>query len=127
MNFTQKNLVVYLVTLFSLNLFAGFFHLYYILWWFDMPMHLLGGVVVGMGFLTVPFFARFLPRYEKKTLAWALSGILFVFVVGFLWELFEYVVQAYTHADLANVLDSFSDLCFDIAGGALVMMLALWE
>ena len=90
-------------------------------------MHFFGGVVVAVGFLTIPLFQRLVPRYDKKTLAWALSGIVFVFVVGFLWEVFEYIVQAYTHADLANMLDSASDLCFDVAGGACVLLLSEWE
>jgi hypothetical protein len=45
------------------------------------------------------------------------------FVFGFLWEIFEFFVQGSSNGNLANVVDSVSDICFDLAGGIFAFLM----
>lgn len=45
------------------------------------------------------------------------------FVFGFMWEIFEFFVQGSTNGNLANIVDSVSDICFDLAGGIFASLM----
>jgi hypothetical protein len=81
-------------------------------------MHFLGGVFIGILILYIIF--RTQRNTHMSLYAIMKLTIVSVFVIGFLWEIYEYVVQGFTGVILANPLDSISDLFFDVAGGLYV-------
>lgn len=101
---------------FVANTMALFFHWYRLIWWFDMPMHFMGGFFLVWLVLYVynKFFSInsdfILSRsLIKKILVWA-------FIIGLGWEWFEWGADLYTGAGVMHMLDSYSDLFFDMAG-----------
>lgn len=121
-SYTQKHLILRMLQLVVficlINWVAVIFHWYSIIWWFDIPMHFFGGIFIGM--LYVYFLVRWgAPVWSVKTF---ILGLIAVFVVGLLWEVFEFSLDTWISFRPQQPLDTLSDLCFDIAGGAL----ALW-
>lgn len=104
------------IMLLLINTGAILFYWYDSMWWFDMPMHTIGGmlvVFVGSAFLWTRI--RHLPARELF-----ITLTLFVFVIGLAWEYYEYVVQFYVKSvHLADVADSLSDLICDMLGGSI--------
>ncbi len=112
-NMKSRKLAAFLIIfIFILNLLAGKFFWYYSVWWFDMPMHFLGGLWLGL--VGTVIFSN--PRFQSIRHKILLT-LLFVFVAGLFWELFEYATDAWTGAHGFIPLDSLSDMFFDMAGG----------
>src|SRR3989344_4148187 len=103
---------------FFLSLFlSSVFDLYDVLWWFDIPMHFLGGVSVG--YMSV-LFLRF---WKEENLIQIRSKFLFVLIVvcavsfiAVLWEFWEYSVVNYFNLDW-NL--GYEDSLFDLLMGML--------
>lgn len=124
-NYIQKNLIRSILIVFIANTMALFFHWYRLIWWFDMPMHFMGGffcVWFVLAFYTNIFKYKKVNITEvnvpelifnkvliKKLLVWAL-------IIGLGWEWFEWGTDLYTGAGNMHMLDSYSDLFFDMAG-----------
>lgn len=100
------------------------FYWYPLIWWFDMPMHFLGGVFVG---LLLSYLLKKIKIIKEDISVFKFSLIIttLTFFVGMIWEGYEYFVQFYTHAYLANFLDSLSDLSFDIVGSIMAVILSI--
>ena len=94
------------------NTIATKFFWYSSLWWFDMPMHFLGG------FFVAGMTAFFFWNNEYRAL-WVLCGVL---VVGVGWEVFEIGVDHVTFALSITPIDSLSDIFFDLAGGTALLL-----
>jgi hypothetical protein len=111
-----KQLATLVIAIFVLNFLANKFHWYYSIWWFDMLMHFLGGFWLGMVF--VWFFKvrqrefSVNPRFVIRLVAWIL-------LIGVAWELFEYYFINYVAQNNFDLLDTLSDLFFDLFGGIL--------
>ncbi len=99
----------------TLHFLATKLYWYNDFFWFDMLMHFIGGIFIG--FIALYILYRFKISQNKKFISTIKITILTVFVVGLFWEVYEYVVQGFTGAILANPIDSISDLFFDLAGG----------
>ncbi len=97
----------------GVNIIALHFYWYTSLWWFDMPMHFLGGFFIGL------FGFYFLPDKFLKV-------FLFVFLVGIGWEVFEVLVDKNISHNPFNLLDTLSDVFFDLSGGLSAIMY-LWR
>ena len=117
-NNLAKKLLVLIVAIFIANWVGGKLHLYYMLWWYDMPMHFSGGIFLGL------LFTYLLLRFHKDT--WSKKqlwqGLLFVFLIGFGWEIFEFSIDTFISSVQQLPMDSLSDLCFDLAGGGLSLL-----
>jgi magnesium-transporting ATPase (P-type) len=108
-----------------LNIIAYIFYFYWTLHYFDTLVHFLAGVSVG--FASVWFFTyknrnddlgRFIETWNKKRIIkyTLLSG----FIIGFLWEIFEILVQATSFSDgIKYVTDTSLDLFVDTLGSVL--------
>ncbi|RMD61904.1 hypothetical protein D6833_07570 [Candidatus Parcubacteria bacterium] len=102
------------------------FNWYRTIWWFDIPMHLLGG-----GWLVVLFFYLRTTRFAHVALDSApclrfLSALGFVALVGVGWEFFEYGLEFVLPSHLpaaARLADTFGDLLNDLLGGVAVYYL----
>lgn len=101
-----------LLTLAIAHSFFIEFSLYWRYLWLDIPVHLLGGIVVALGVAILPFFN--ITYFEKR----ASLGvyILIVLSVGVVWEVFESVAVITIH-DYDFWLDTSMDLCMDVVGG----------
>ncbi len=83
-----------------------------LLWWFDMPMHFLGGVCVFYFGAMVWLPARkYVPVWR-----YLYESIITAILLGVLWEALE--LYLYMHYGSPNfiLLDSVSDIFFDLAG-----------
>lgn len=104
------------------NTAANHFYWYSAMWWFDIPMHIIGGMFLGL-FAGALFFKKIRGLSNKEVLVIIL---LFVLIVGLSWELFEYVVQAFIKgATLASVPDSIKDMVMDLLGGLFTSFFVL--
>ncbi len=104
--------------IFITNTLAMYFYWYSSVWWFDMPMHYLGGLFLGFFVLGLVLHTP-LGKNERKVTYY--DHILFLFAgilaFGLLWEVFEYVIDINTTQNGFNMLDTLSDIMFDCAGG----------
>lgn len=108
-----KHLVILMFFIFLADLASRKFYWYYSIWYFDMPMHFLGGLWEGLFFIYV--LSRKPTLLPSLGLFFKVVG--FVFFIGISWEFFEYYSNNYIGQDPFNILDSLSDLFFDVSGG----------
>jgi 4-amino-4-deoxy-L-arabinose transferase-like glycosyltransferase len=73
-------LFISVVVLF-LHYVATTLYLYWTVWWFDIPMHFLGGVLVG----SAVAYAASLRRVRVPRKGYVIAA----FVIGLVWEAFE--------------------------------------
>lgn len=99
-----------LVVLTVLDFVGIFYSLYWRIWWYDIPAHILGGICVALG-------AAWLQVLYHKT-----PTLLFCVVaalgVGIAWEIFEasFALTQFPQ----DTLDTIKDLLDDTIGGAIV-------
>ncbi len=123
----NKKLLVYacflILFLWLVNTLANQFFWYSAMWWFDIPMHFLGGAFLSV-FAGSVFFTRLLPLRKREQVVMIL---LFVLVIGICWEFFEYCVQWIVKdgPQLANIPDSIKDIFMDIIGGSVASLFVL--
>jgi len=106
--------VLILIALLHVSAVAFFF--YWTYWWFDIPMHFLGGVAVGLFSLWIFGFdgGKRRPLSSGRALLIALVGSL---AFGLAWEYFEYA-NGITFNTIGNYpLDTIKDLLVDVCGG----------
>ncbi|KND51625.1 MAG: putative membrane protein (4 TMH) [Parcubacteria bacterium C7867-003] len=96
---------------------ANKLYLYWTVWWFDMYMHFISGVCVGMAGVLVWQYLFDKNISFKKSLFVSMFAIL---VIGVAWEVFE------SYFDIAMVveggnyfLDTTSDIILDFSGAIL--------
>ena len=107
-----RKLATYIILLALLNFFGSLFHWYEIVWWFDMPMHFIGGVCV-MYIAVVIFGAAPATEHVGRYLYRCVGvGI----ALGLAWEVLEFILYKYSGGSVFIPLDSLSDVLFDIAG-----------
>ena len=110
-----KRLSYLIILIFIFNLVAGKLYWYSSIWWFDMPMHFLGGVWVGL----ILIYLFRVHGLSNKTILGLLLGVL---LVGVGWEFFEFAFVNPIAGNPFNTLDTLSDIFFDLAGGAFALL-----
>jgi hypothetical protein len=105
--FNRQALLVAIIAL--VNYGAIKFHWYYSLWWFDMPMHFLGGVWIAM--LITWYLAD-----ENFTIESVGRVILGAFIVGLAWEVLELLLNEQFVQNAYDLPDTLSDIFFDLSG-----------
>ena len=109
----------YLVALVGiLNYIANLFYFYWTVWWFDILMHLLGGVAIGLLSIWLLSEMSFLFKRRVDRDQVIMTSLITVIIVGIAWEVFEYIFRL---TDLVNNygLDVFVDLVADTCGALL--------
>lgn len=101
--------------IFILNFAASRFYWYSSIFWFDMLMHFLGGLWLGLVFI-------WLYRTRAMETVSFLKIMASVFVIGFLWEIYEIIVNSSFAQNPFDIYDTVSDLFFDSAGGATAIL-----
>lgn len=85
--------------------------LYWRFWWFDIPMHLLGGVWAALCVSWV--LAR---RGETPPLLWC---VVFTLAVGVAWEVFEYAEGITFPEYFSYPIDTAKDLGMNVIGAVI--------
>ena len=107
----RQRSIVWNCSYFLVNVLAMHFHWYGTVWWFDMPMHFVGGAWIVFCILFSIYKPSCIWSYSENTFISISFGMIATTVlVGGIWELFEFSVDAITLADLANPIDSISDM-----------------
>jgi hypothetical protein len=107
--------LVLIVLISSLHIYAGEKYLYFLYWWFDIVMHFLGGVWVGVTFLWLYFFSRFFGQQAfQKGKVFKVAIISFV-IVGLSWEIFEVFIGVPIY-EPNYIFDTVSDLIVGTLG-----------
>ena len=85
--------------------------LYWHFWWFDIPMHFLGGAVVALGTFVLYDFSLPLPRRWLRPIP-VLSVVL---IVALIWEYYEVLIGI--PIELDHELDTVTDIVMGLIGG----------
>ena len=96
--------------IFIINSLAMKFYWYWTIWYFDMPMHFLGGFWLSL--LLIWFF-----RIDKISPRLILKISLGVLLIGVSWEIFEFWANNFIGQIPFSIPDTLSDIFFDLAGG----------
>lgn len=91
------------------------FYWYSSVWYLDMPMHFLGGFWIVLVLI-------WLFKFKEITFHTILKIIIGVLFIGILWEIFEVGVSDSITRNPFNILDTSSDIFFDIAGGLSTLL-----
>ena len=112
-----KILAAIVVLVAVLHITATIFDLYWRLWWFDIPLHLLGGVFSGLFVVWVCFFSGYLPfrTPRRRVLFW--SAIFGAVAIGAGWEVFEGLFHIVANPFFSYAFDTAKDLLMDTLGG----------
>ena len=110
------------------SLFLGEVQSYYqIYWWWDLMLHTLSGVILGL----IAFLIVFMLNYEKKVnlslrpIFLAVFSLSFAVSIGAIWEIFEYLMDYYvgTNMQKDGLNDTMADLIVDTLGALFVSVL----
>ena len=120
-----KHLVFLMFFILILERIGVTLHWDYTTWWFDMVLHFLGGFWQGMLFIwffsikDLPLLKPPLDPHDPKLVY---KTIFFVLLIGILWELFQFYTKNYIGIYPFDIVDTTSDIFFDLAGGALALL-----
>ena len=109
-----RSLATIIFPLFLVNFIANKLYWYYSIWYFDMPMHFWGGVCLG--FAMIWFFSKE-DQFLELNSSLILRIILGVLFIGVSWEIYEFIFNNVLGKIPFNMLDTISDVFFDLAGG----------
>lgn len=109
-----KILACLIILIFAADFAAHKFHWYFSIWYFDMLMHFLGGFWISLVLIWLWSGRDSFRKLSANPIFKILSGVL---IIGVLWEVFELIVNNTIAQNPFDVLDTASDLFFDLAGG----------
>ncbi len=112
----QLPTIIFLITfsmLAAIHYIALELFLYWRYWWFDIPMHCIGGAVVALGIFTL-YDLKVFTQKRLRTLVPVLCGVL---LVALLWEVYEVLIGIPIEDDY--VLDTSIDVLMGLCGGVL--------
>ena len=92
-------------------------------WWFDIPMHIIGGFLVGLG--TIYLVNVLQKEGTLKAPRWliAIAVITMVAFAAVVWEWYEWLLMAFFHAPVQTWPDTLKDLFDGILGGIVSTLL----
>ena len=105
-----------MVLILGLHLMGIYFYLYWTVSWFDILLHFLGGLSLGVFFIWL-FGLR---ERSYKTL---FLVVLFIVIIGVGWEIFEYINNIAKSTE-EYVPDTILDLVMDTAGAVVAYYLS---
>lgn len=110
-----NKIFVLIVCIAIFHITATVFHFYWSIWWYDLPLHYLGGIFISLSSLWFLFFSGYVSFGVKKTSDFIIISFIVTFSVAVLWELFELIVGPdFTRQGYA--VDTYVDLIMGIAG-----------
>lgn len=109
------------------NAIAIHYHLYYHLWWLDIPMHVVGGLWVALLALTGYYSPRVREPKRHGDPAALRIAVLSALVIGLAWELFEFSLDAMIVFGPYDMSDTLNDLLNDVTGAAFAALIFVTE
>ena len=106
------------------------FSLYDVFEWYDIPMHIGGGVAMGALALAICHEGiedvKFKGALERHLKWWFIPGMVlgFVALIGVLWELHEWALDLILPTDVLrqpNLPDTMLDFINDLLGGVIAL------
>ena len=97
------------------NAIANYWHLYFYIWWLDIPMHMLGGLWIGL-FLLTTYYRKALDASRFSALLVSMGAVVVTTIAGIGWEVFEYYFNNMAAALPFDLLDTLSDIGNDFIG-----------
>jgi hypothetical protein len=91
-------------------------YLYWVYWWFDIMMHFLGGLWVGVTFLWAYILVFRGDGSNQKKFFWMSFGVILLTIIS--WEVFELFIQN-NISDRNFFADTSSDMLLGMVGGAV--------
>ncbi len=73
---------------------ASIFHIYWLFWWADWIMHLLGGFWLALAIVWLFYFSGYIKYKSRSDRDFFILIIFGTFIVGILWEFYEYFFSA---------------------------------
>ncbi|MEK7195574.1 MAG: hypothetical protein AAB655_02675 [Patescibacteria group bacterium] len=124
-------LLVFLLLIFGLNFFGYRYDWYNTFPWYDIPMHVFGGVWLALALVYI-FDGRIFILGEGRKLASFSILLSAVLLIGIFWEIFEYSIDvfifrkySFSSVPVYILKNSLSDLINDILGACAVLLIAL--
>jgi hypothetical protein len=94
------------------------FHWFFQVWWADVVLHFMGGVLVALIAIWKAFFSGWFRRIKPTPIAFFVVPLVSVLVVALGWEAFEYLNHFPREANYR--FDTFEDLLMAVLGMLLV-------
>ncbi len=104
----------------SLHLFALAYFFYWMLWWFDILVHTLGGVLIS--WIAIVLFEKYKISRIEMILLYGIFGPLLI-SIG--WEIFEFV-SGITFLSSQYSLDTTLDMSMGVLGGIIGSTLSVY-
>ncbi|MBX4206204.1 hypothetical protein KW784_00190 [Candidatus Parcubacteria bacterium] len=108
----------------ALHFLADAHSLYWRFWWYDVMMHFLAGLALGLFAYWGLFASGILFKRERRTSLVVASVVISVFIIGAAWEVFEYA-NGITDSHEGYALDTTNDLILDCCAAALAAFIGL--
>jgi hypothetical protein len=105
--------LLFIASLATLHALALALFLYWQVWWFDIPMHLFGGMTVALGFFA-GVDLRIIPASGVHSLTRMLIPVAGI-AVG--WEVFQHVITSVPKEDY--VIDTSTDIVLGLVGATI--------
>lgn len=116
-----------------LNQIAVIFDLYYHYKWFDIPMHFLGGFVIGLFAIAILNRTIESIQFKNKSRFGKFISPLFILgfvaLIGIVWEWHEFLLDQINSVAVVHqpsVGDTMADFVLDLFGG-LIAMAFFWR
>lgn len=93
-------------------------NIYYIISWLDIPMHIFGGFLFGLFYV---YWTRYKHKNSNKDSY--VNTLIFVLIVGVLWEIYEYYNFLYRGFVWGGAIDTIKDLFNDLLGASIAFFI----
>jgi uncharacterized membrane protein len=109
------------------NGLALYFHFFYYYWWFDIPMHVVGGLWLAFIALAYYYSSRLAEPKPHGDPSALIIGVIFAFMIGLAWELFEFSMDTFMAFSPHNMSDTLNDLLNDMIGAVFASEIFVTE
>ena len=120
--FPPRVLVTLIFTIFFLQVAATYWHLFFYIWWLDIPMHILGGLWIALFALASYYGSLAIKEKEYSQLFVTIFAVAMTLSIGLFWEIYEFGVDHAVGDTEVGLADALMDLTNDLVGA----LLAAW-
>lgn len=124
---------IFLLLVFTagLHIIGSRFYFYWDLWWYDIVLHLLGGMWIAATGFWMYYQSGWWREPKVSVINFFLCTFLCAFIVGIIWEILEYKMGlTFSLPGVDYQVDTAGDIGMDIVGGLLVYLyyrLTYWK
>ena len=91
-------------------------------WWFDLPLHISSGILIGLVGFVIIYFFLYTNRIRANPLMVSVFSVSFSLAIGALWEMFEFFMDSVFGFNMqkTGLVDTMTDLMVDFLGACIV-------